>query len=367
VQRKGGTVMQLGQVSLELRAANAVLAYVRYVGKMLWPADLIAMYPLPRDLPGVGMLAGAALIMISITVLAGLARRQRPYLLVGWLWYVITLLPVIGIVQVGAQAMADRYTYVPLVGLFIMIAWGIPDLLTALPARRRSLELASALVLVACAALSFRQVQYWRTSLSLWSHAVASAPQNYYAHGSLGYVLWKGGNIDAAIPHYTEALRLRPDFAEGQNNLGVALAGQGRWNEALPHFSEAVRLKPDYAVAQENLRAATARHDAPDDSLAQLAGAVRDKSNDLVARNEYGAALSSRGRIDEAIQQFVEALRIDPAQPDVHYNLGMMLDRKGRTPEAVAEFRAALRIDPKHSPAQHALDAVLARMARPAP
>jgi tetratricopeptide (TPR) repeat protein len=361
VQREAGAVAGLSQAPLSLRAANAVVAYARYLGKMFWPVDLVVMYPLPRELPSVGLLVGALAIMAGISLLVLFAARRRPYLLVGWLWYVVTLIPVIGIVQVGAQAMADRYTYVPLIGLFVMIAWGVPEVLASWSPRQAALQLVSAVLIATCAALSFRQVQYWRTSKTLWEHAVEATPTNYFAHGSLGYVLWKGGKADEAIPHYTESLRLRPDFPEAHNNLGVALAGQGRLSDALPHFSEAIRLKPGYAAAEKNLAATSARFHAPDDELSRYAEAVRAKPNDLAAHNEFGVALAAQGRIDEAIQQFGEALRINKAEADVHYNLGMMLDKKGRTKDAIEEFRSALRYNPKHVSAQEAITAIASR------
>ncbi len=361
VQRDAGAVAQLSQASLSLRVANAVVAYARYIGKMVWPVDLVVMYPLPRELPSVGLLVGAVGLMAGITLLVILAARRRPYLAVGWFWYVVTLIPVIGVVQVGAQAMADRYSYVPLIGLFVMIAWGIPDAVGEWPHRQLALQVVSAFLIAICAALSFQQVQHWRTSMTLWQHAVDATPNNYFAQSSLGYVLWKEGKIEEAVPHYVESLRLRPDFPEAHNKLGVALARQGRLGDALPHFSEAVRLKPTYAAAEQNRAAIFAKLHAADNALAHYADAVRDKPNDIAAHNEFGVALAAEGRLDEAIQQFGEALKIKPAEPDLHYNLGMILDKKGRTKQAVEELRLALRYNPKHASAREAIAAISAR------
>jgi tetratricopeptide (TPR) repeat protein len=361
VQRQAGAVMQLGQVSIGVRVANALVAYVRYIGKMLWPTNLVAMYPLPRELPPTELVVGALAILAAITLLAVFAARRHPYLIVGWLWYVVTLVPVIGIVQVGAQSIADRYTYVPFIGLFVMIAWGVPAVVGATSLGRRGLQVASVVTVLVCTVLSIRQVQAWRNSLALWQHAVDTSPDNYFAQSSLGYVLWKGGDVSRAMERYNEAIRLRPDFAEAHNNLGVALAGQGRPSEALPHFSEALRLKPGYAVAQNNLTATTERLRAGDEGLARYANDVRDRPNDMAARNEFGAALFARGHFDEAIREFEQALRIDPAQPDIHYNLGMVLDQKGRTRDALEQFRTALRQNPKHEPARDALKSISAR------
>jgi tetratricopeptide (TPR) repeat protein len=332
---------------------------VHYIAKMFWPVDLVAMYPLPREIPTAEVL-GAVVILVGISALVARAGRRHPYWVVGWLWYIVALLPVIGIVQVGAQSSADRYTYVPLIGLFLMIAWGVPELLDAWPGRTFVLRFASAAVVTACTVLSFRQAQHWRNSLALWQHAVDATPDSYFAHASLGYVLWKSGKVDDAMTQYNESLRLRSDFAETHNNLGVALAQKGQLAAALPQFSEALRQKPGFTAARDNLSATTARLRALDGELARYADDVRNRPNDLVARNEFGAALAAQGRIDEAIEQFAAALQIDSTQADVHYNLGMMLERKGRTKEALAAFEATLRHNPKHEAARQAIAALMA-------
>jgi len=359
VQRLGGAVMRLDQVPLGLRIANVPIAYVRYIRAMFWPVDLVAMYPLPREIPASEVL-GALAILIGISAFVARAGRRHPYLIVGWLWYVIALLPVIGIVQVGAQSSADRYTYVPLIGLFLMIAWGAPEALSAVPGRALVLRVASVAIVTTCTVLAFRQAQTWRNSLALWQHAVDATPDSYFAHASLGYVLWKSGKVDDAIAQYNESLRLRSDFAETHNNLGVALAQKGQLSAALPEFSEAIRQKPSFTAARDNLAATTARLRSFDGELARYADDVRNRPNDLVARNEFGAALAAQGRIDEAIEQFTAALRIDSTQADVEYNLGMMLERKGRTKDALAAFEATLRRNPKHAAARQAIAELMA-------
>lgn len=359
VQRHGGAVMRLDQVPFELRVANAPVAYVHYVAKMLWPVDLVAMYPLPREIP-IGQVFGATVLLVGISAFVARAGRRHPYLAIGWLWYVIALLPVIGILQVGAQSSADRYTYVPLIGLFVMIAWGVPDAIKSWSGHTVALRVASAAIVATCTALAFRQAQYWRNSLGLWQHAVDATPDSYFAHTSLGYVFWKGGKLDEAIAQYNTSLGLRSDFPETHNNLGVALAQKGELAAALPHFSEAIRQKPGFAAARDNLSATTARLRALDDGIGRHAEEVRNRPNDFVARNELGAALAAHGRIDEAIEQFAAALQIDSTQADVHYNLGVMLERKGRRKDALAAYEAALRHNPNHGAARQALAALSA-------
>lgn len=359
VQRQGGAVMRLDQVPLGLRIANVPIAYVHYIRAMFWPVGLVAMYPLPREIPA-SEVFGALAILVGISAFVARTGRRHPYLIVGWLWYVIALVPVIGIVQVGAQSSADRYTYVPLIGLFLMIAWGAPEALGAVPRRALALRVASVAIVTTCTVLAFRQAQTWRNSLALWQHAVDATPDSYFAHASLGYVLWKSGKVDDAIAQYNESLHLRSDFAETHNNLGVALAQKGQLNAALPEFSEAIRQKPSFTAARDNLTATTARLRSLDGELARYADDVRNRPNDLVARNEFGAALAAQGRIDEAIEQFTAALRIDSTQADVEYNLGMMLERKGRTKDALAAFEATLRHNPKHEAARQAIAELMA-------
>ena len=365
VQRQSGAVVRLDLIPLAVRVANATLAYAQYLVRIVWPANLAVMYPAPRTMPDAAPLALAAVVLLAVTASVIALARRRPYLLVGWFWYIVTLLPVIGIIQVGVQSTADRYTYVPSIGIFVMIAWGLADVVAALPRARVSVAAAAAAALIACVGLTVRQVQYWKSSQALWEHALEVTDDNYFAHASLGYVLWKAGEAEKGLPHLREALRIRPDFAEAHNNLGVVLAGRGDLAAAAAEFVEATRVDPNYEAAKGNLSAVRARMASPDTSLAKYAAAVKAKPSDITAHNEFGAALAAKGRIDEAMEQFKEALRLDPNQPDLHYNLGMMLDQKGDSSGAEKELEVALRINPSHAAAREALTAIRARGRRP--
>jgi Flp pilus assembly protein TadD len=365
VQQQSGAVARLDVLPLSVRIANAIVSYAQYLVNILWPAHLAVMYPASRTVPDAALLAGAAVLLASITAASLAFARQRPYLLIGWLWFLVTLLPVIGIIQVGVQSMADRYTYVPAIGIFMMLAWGISELVERLPRARIAVAVGAAAALAACFVGTTRQVRHWQSSRALWEHAIAVTDENYFAHASLGYVLWKEGSAAEGLPHLREALRIRPDFAEAHNNLGVVLAGRGDLTGAVGEFTEATRIDPNYQAAQGNLSAVRAKLAAPDTSLARYSEAVQAKPNDFAARNELGAALAARGRVDEAIGQFREALRIDPNQPDLHYNLGMMLDQKGDAPGAIRELDEALRLRPTHTAAREALATIKTRAARP--
>jgi len=315
VQRSWGAVPSLEQIPLTLRIENALVAYAIYIRKMFWPADLSVFYPLPSYWPTWRpLLAGSLLLLISCFAVARL--RRLPFVAVGWFWYLGTLVPVIGLVQVGAQAMADRYTYIPLIGLFIMIAWSVPD-----PGRvsrsRRALVGATATSL--CLVLGFyawRQVGTWRNSMALFEHALRVNPNNYLAHGSLGLALSQQGRIDEAIEHYLEALRINPNHSMTANNLGLAMAGKGRLQEAMAFYQRAIRLKPGNAEATNNLAWVLATADEPamrDGAkaveLALRACELTDYSNPTVL-DTLAAAYAEAGRFHEAIQTLERAVEL---------------------------------------------------------
>jgi tetratricopeptide (TPR) repeat protein len=405
VQQQAGAVKALETLPLGRRAANALVAYATYIGKALWPSRLAAVYPYPASLPG-WRVAGSALLLLAVSVLVIRAARSRPYLLVGWLFYLGTLVPVIGLVQVGGQPLADRYTYVPLIGLSIMAAWGVPELIIARwPPLRVVLQVATALVIAACALTARAQVGHWRDSVALWEHALDVTIGNYRAHNNLGQALAKRGRtseavgqysealrlkpdyaeahanlglalaeqgrVDDAIRHYSEALRLLPDDVDAHNNFGVALLEQGRPEEAIPHFSEALRLRPDLATVHGNLADAhnglgnaLAGQGRIPDAIAQYEAALRHRPGFAAAHNGLGAGLAQEGRVAEAIAHYEEALRQDPDFADAHSNLATALAGQGRVDEAIREFGEALRLKPREPDFHYDLAVMLVRKGR---
>ncbi len=364
VQQQAGAVKELVELPIGRRAANALVAYVAYIGKALWPGGLAAIYPYPESIAS--WRVGAALALLAaITALAFRARQRYPYVLVGWLWYLVTLVPVIGLIQVGSQPIADRYTYVPLIGLFIVVAWGVPDLLARWPWRFSVMRAAAVLVIAASAATARAQVRHWRNSVALWEHALAVTTANYRAEGNLGHALASEGRLDEAISHYTAAVRIHPGYAEAHNNLGLALATQGKIDEAIPHYTEAIRSMPDYFDAHGNLGAALAGRGRYADAINHFAIAVRlqpeqgrARQNLARAHYDFGRTLAEQGNVEQAIQQFLEGLRLEPTNADLHYDLGVMYARRGDLRAAAARFEEALRIDPNHQDARRALDAL---------
>ena len=363
VQRKGGAVGGLEAYPLVLRMGNALMSYVGYIGKMFWPARLAAFYPYPETL-STGAVLGAAVILAAISFLAIRSARSRPYLIVGWLWYLGTLVPVIGLIQVGNQAMADRYTYVPLIGLFIIIVWGVYDLLGQWTLRRIVLPVTGALALASCAIIARAQVQYWKNSSALWTRALDVTDDNYVAHNNLGLALAGQGKIDEAIEHYNEALRLRPNYATARTNLGAALAKQGKSADAISNYTQVLKTKPDLPEAHVDLGAALASQGKVDDAIAQYNEALRLKPDYAEAHANLGLALASQGKVDEAISHYRQALRLKPGFVEVYNNLGYVLATRGQWDDAIRQYNEAIRLKPDFELARMNLAVALANQGK---
>jgi tetratricopeptide (TPR) repeat protein len=255
---------------------------------------------------------GSGLLLVCVSFLVIRVARKLPYLVVGWFWYLGTLIPVIGIVQVGSQALADRYTYVPLIGLFVMVAWSIPDILVGWRFRRVVLSLSTGLLLLPLMIITNFQVKYWQNNIALFEHTLAVTSNNYIIHNNLGAVLAGQGKTQEAFAHFAEALRIEPDFAEAHNNLGGFLASQGKIQEATNQYNEALRINPNYAEAHYN----------------------------------FGILLASQGKIQEAIDHCAEAVRLKSDYAQAHINLGMAYLVIGDKNSALGEYKILEKINP---------------------
>jgi Flp pilus assembly protein TadD len=321
VQHRSHYVMPLALIPLSQRLGNALVSTVAYVASMVWPARLAVLYPFVLDIPWWQPVA-AGLAILAVSILAVRSMGRRPYLAVGWFWYLITLTPVIGLVQVGSQARADRYTYIPMVGLSIALAWGAAEFLRSRPSLRKPVAAAAVAVCLACAALTWRQVGYWRDTITLFRHSLSVTSGNYLGYNILGLALRKQGRLDEAVASYREAIKIFPAFEEAHVNLSQALLEQGRAAESLPETAIAARIKPDDEETQYNL----------------------------------GTSLAEQGRFEEAVEAFRTAVRLKPDYAKAHANLGSALANLGRLDEAIAEFNEALRIDPGLEGVQENLD-----------
>ena len=361
VQRVTGAVSSIEVYSIGVRAANAIVAYVSYIGKMLWPRDLSVFYPYHADNLGLWKVLGAALLLAGISLFVIRVAGRKPYLTVGWLWYVGTLVPVVGLVQVGAQAMADRYTYIPIIGLFMMAAWGVPEIFFGGERARRSWYLAvpAVMVLLALMVCTWFQVGYWRNSITLSRHALASTTRNNVANNILGVALVEQGKIREGIPYISEAIRIKPRYADAYNNLGNAFLLQGKLDGAIAQYEKALRINPRNFNAHNNLGNALNSKGRFEEAVEHYNEALRINPNRAEAHSNLGNALNNLGKFQEAVVHCEDALRIRPNLADAHFNFGTALGGLDRMDEAIREYREAIRIKPDLAAAHQGLAAAL--------
>jgi len=320
VQYRQGGVGPLFMYSFGLRITNALVAYVRYMLKTAWPHNLAVFYPYPEAWPW-WKPAGALLLLAAISFQTLRKLKSAPYLIVGWLWFLGTLLPVIGLVQVGSQAMADRYTYVPLIGLFVAIAWGLNDLFDGRRYKRWGLGSLGVAVLAALALSTWGQIAHWRNSVSLFSHAAAVTPLNPIVNNNLGTALEAEGRPEEAIKYYLETVTKYPHYADTYVNLGNALVSVGKTEEAVRQYRKAAKLDPGNAKAHYNLGLVYQRRGEFEKALAHYRRALQLKPDYAEAHNNLGGALAMQGRAQEAIRHFQEAVRLRPDYAGARRNL----------------------------------------------
>jgi tetratricopeptide (TPR) repeat protein len=343
---EGKAMASPGDVPLLARISNSIMSYVTYLRQMVCPADLAPFYPFPaRDLSGLKTIL-ALVLLVAISAVAFAAWRKRPYLLVGWLWYLGILVPMIGIMQVGGFAHADRFTYLPMIGLSVALTWAAADFCAGWRHRRAMLGGCAIIILVVLIFCARTQASYWRNSESLWTHTLACTSDNAMAHNNLGNALLQNGNVDEAITQFQRALQINPDNAKARYNLGLALFQKGKVDEAIVHYQQALQIKPDYAEARNNLGNALLQKGNADEAIVQFQKALQIKPDYAEARNNLGNALLQKGSVDEAITQFQKALQINPGDADAHNNLGTALFQKGNVDEAIVHYQQALQIKP---------------------
>ena len=354
-QAKGGALLSLA-LPIKVRIANGMVSYISYIGKTIWPQSLSMYYPHPLDTLPMWKIAGAALLLIAITTVAVRARRKRPYLIVGWLWYLISLLPVIGLFQVGMQAMADRFTYVPGIGLFIIIAWGATDLLSGWRHRQITLSLMAGVSIAGAIILSWSQVQLWQNERTLYEHTLRVTKNNWIIETNLGASLLKIGKIDEATLHFSEALRISPDLVAPLNHLGFILLDQGKYQEASEHFLKIIQAQPYNAKAHAGLGKVLQRTGRLEEATEHLLKAVQINPYNVEAYNDLGGALIQQGRVQEAADYFSKLLQIFPDSVVGHNNMGVTLAQLGKMQEAGEHFSEALRIKPDSTEARNNLE-----------
>ncbi len=381
--------LEVGNPKIAGYPANAPVAYAGYIWKSFYPANLALPYPLQRGGSPTWEVIDCLLLLVAITVAAWLLRRKQPFLLMGWLWFAGMLVPVAGVMQTGGQASADRYTYLPQIGLCIACAWLAADWAGEIPVRRNLMAGAAVVVLGALAVAGFRQVAYWRSTETLFYHSVACTANNstaydnigddmlrhgqirqavidygeasranftdQEAHNDLGFAYYHEGYVNEAVAELNIALKLNPFYSEAHNNLGYILTQLGRAEEAIAHFRVAIQYKYGYFDAYNNLGTALLAEGKIDDAIAQYREALKINPYFADAVNNIGNAYLREGRLEDAANQYREALRLDPNFPIAHNNLGNVLYQQGRIAEAMDEYRATLQTNPTDSDAQNHL------------
>lgn len=315
-QKSSGALQPTDRFPVGYRLANAIASYAHYLAQTFWPAKLAVYYPYPKHF-SLGLVGGAALLGVMISFAVIWLLNRRPYLAFGWIWFLITLGPVIGLIQVGNQAYADRYMYLPLIGLAVIFAWGAYDLTRALASHAMVLSGAAVAVLLVCIVLTRQQISYWKDSVALFSHALAVTKDNNVAHNNLGTALLDQGHPGEAIPHFQEVVKLTPRNVVAQRNLATALFTVGRLDEALPHAQEAVKLDSRDAAAQSLLGTIFGNKGQADQAIVHLQEAVKLAPNDFKSRMNLGVALAQKRRFDQAAVQFQDALKINPSDVTV--------------------------------------------------
>jgi len=363
-QNRGGAVRAIQSIPIPWRLTNALVSFVAYVWKSLWPAHLAVFYPHPGSTLKTWEVAGAGLAIGCVTLLAVHGRRRYAYAFMGWLWYLGTLLPVIGIIQVGSQAMADRYTYLPQIGLLIAGVWGVAAFTSKWRHRRAIRCVLAATCLTTLIFFTWFQVGHWRSSVALFEHALRVTANNPVAHNCLGAALYNQGDIEKAVTHYRAALRIKPDHVKAMTNLGVALAAQGRPGEALSLFNKALEIDPDSAEAHYNLGIALLGLRRDDEAARHLRAVLAARPDDASALNNLGVALARQGDLDGAIARYHQALELDPGFTLAHINLANALFNRGAIAKAIERYTVSLRLDPNNVDAHYNLGVALEKSGR---
>jgi tetratricopeptide (TPR) repeat protein len=366
-QKEGGAVST--SISLGARLLNALVAYALYIRNMFIPKDLAVLYPHPGHWP-VGYVIAAAAILIVICVVVAVFGLKRPWLFVGWLWYLGMLVPAIGVVQVGIQCMADRYTYLPLIGLFVMIIWTVGELLeksSASSDESRGFLAAgvaggAGIILCACIASTIHQIGYWRDSETLFEHTAQVTRNNYLAYNNLGYYLSNRGKTQEAMENYRKALEINPQYEDAYNNMGYALAALKRYPEAIAHYRAALKFKPNHTEVHNNLGNALADLGQVDEAVEEYKIVLKENPEHADAHNNLGIALAMKGQFDQATAHFAAAIKYKKNYASAHSNLGNALAVQHKLPEAIREYQECLRLNPNDAQAHNNIGNALAEL-----
>jgi Tfp pilus assembly protein PilF len=354
-QQTGGSMGFGGEIEVQTRVANAVTAYGTYLARTVAPIGLSVFYPYVHQIPIWKPLASEA-VLITVTALAVWQVRRRPYLAVGWFWFLGTLVPVIGLVQVGAQSMADRYTYVPLIGVFVAVAWLAYELTGGVTWRQFAFGAAAGVAITVLGVFAFIQVGTWKDSVALFRQALAVTENSSLARNNLGVALHAVGERKEAMEHFKKALEIRPDYADAHNNLGMELDYFGQTDQAIEHYHEALRLNPEFPEAEENLGIILYNQGHSAEAIEHYEKAIKYRPDYGDAHFNMGLALGMLDRTEEAAIQFAMSVKENPNDPASRRQAGAALQKLGCYAAAAAEFRELLRLTPDDADARSKLD-----------
>jgi len=362
VQRTMGAMELAQYVPLKYRLINAVAAYVGYINKIIYPRGLAIFYPHPGDRLGAGRVVISLLTLAVISAAVIRFARQKRYLAVGWLWYAGTLVPVIGLIQVGGQAMADRYAYLPAIGILIMVAWAGAEVTAVWPSRKTVLKILSVVALVALLICTRIQLRYWQNGFAVCQRAVAVTKNNFAMHTRYGAFLSEKGQVEEAIKHFKKAVEIQPDYAPAYASLAHAYHKQGRLDDAVKYYSAAIELAPNTVEIHYGLGVALFSRGQPGDAIAQFQKVLQLDPDNCTAYNSLGAAmLKAKSDLELTAQQFRKAVELKPDYLSAHLNLATVLVLQNKFDDAIAQCRQALAIYPDDPRARQALQAVMAQ------
>ncbi len=362
-QKSGGAMSTAENMPLDYRIANVFLSYIRYIGKMIWPSGLAVYHPHPRTGFSDIAVVTCALLFVLITFFSIYMGRRKKYVAVGWLWYVGTLVPMIGLVQVGAQAIAYRYMYLSMLGLLIIVAWAVKDLVANRFRRKVVAAVSAIVVLSAFVILTQMQVGHWQNTITLFEHTLNVTKDNAAAEHNYGYALSEAGRLDEATIHLNRAVQLVPEFVEARNNLGKLYLKQGKINEAIDCFTELAKRKDAPAEVHYSLASALLMQKRYDEAIKQLAIVLELDPDYAHAHSAMAVALMSAGRTDEAIACFNKYLRLNENSVELHYNLAVALVMQKKYDEAIRHFTRVTELDPNNAGALNGLARTLDTLA----
>jgi protein O-mannosyl-transferase len=367
VQKMSGALGSLDAFPIQERVINALVSYWLYLQKMVWPGELAIFYAHPENALSIWKGLVTAIMLTLVTTAAIRLARQAPYLMVGWFWYLGTLIPVIQLVQTGSLAMADRYAYVPLIGIFIMIAWGLPDLVAKWRLGKRILTIAAGTWIPILMLMTWVQVSHWKNSITIFSHAIevtnVQYPGFFLAHNNLAVALLAKRKTGKAIFHYKMAIKLMPDYAVNHNHLASALLADGKTDKAIPHYMTAIKLMPDYAIAHNNLGTALFSGGKISEAIFHYKKAVSLKPVYTLAHINLGLALVKDNKTGEAISHYKKAIKLKPNSPHAHTKLGNALMEEGKISEAISHYKIAIKLKPDNPIARKNFKMALDRLA----